>query len=360
MVCQQAKVQRHTRSPLAEFLVPSTRFTHINVDIVGPLPLFQGFRYLLTTIDRYTRWVEAISLTDQTADSVAKALIATWFARFGIPTKITTDQGRQFESELFRSLGRYLGFRSSTTTAYHPQANGLIERQHRTIKAALRCHLLQRPTVWVEALPLVLLGLRSATKEDVGCSSAELLYGEPLRLPGELLANTSRTEQSEFLQRLQQLIRAIIPRQPSRHRKPPTFIPKNLIDCTQVFVRNDPDHSALQPAYVGPYTVKNRSDKYFDLEIKGATKRITIDRLKPAFILNSDPDTSTHTPLRARHSPTTHQLGKTPQLQPPSRPDPAAESDSRPVCCRTLLWTSGLSPNRLTSTKMGLNNYSKV
>ncbi len=69
--------------------------------------------------------------------------------------------------------------------AYHPQANGVGERFHRQLKDALRARLVNQD--WHSQLPWVLLGLRAAPKEDCGLSSSEMVYGEPLVLPGEFL-----------------------------------------------------------------------------------------------------------------------------------------------------------------------------
>ena len=136
--CQQVKVQRHTVTPVGTFTTPDARFAHVHVDIVGPLPSSQGYRYLLTAVDRFTRWPEVVPLVDITAISTARALVSGWIARFGVPAFITTDRGSQFESSLVKELSHILGCERIRTTAYHPCANGLVERFHRQLKASLK------------------------------------------------------------------------------------------------------------------------------------------------------------------------------------------------------------------------------
>ncbi|GBN16456.1 hypothetical protein AVEN_227987-1 [Araneus ventricosus] len=102
---------------------------HINIDIIGPLPSLQGFTYRLTAIDRFSRWPEAMPLADIRAEPVAQALYSGWISRFGVPQRISTDRGSQFTSDVFHSLAKTSEY-DSHTAAYHPQANGAIERWH--------------------------------------------------------------------------------------------------------------------------------------------------------------------------------------------------------------------------------------
>ncbi|XP_028038223.1 uncharacterized protein LOC114248972 [Bombyx mandarina] len=161
----------------------------------------------------------------------------------------------------------------------------MVERFHRQLKSAIMCH---ENDEWYEVLPWVLLGIRSAWKEDVGSSSAELVYGEPLRLPGTFF-NTSPTEvvdHNDFLSRLRAYIRKIKPTPVIHHGTSPVFISKQLSSSNQVFLRQDAIRKPLQPPYTGPYTVLERRDKYYKIDIKGKPATVSLDRLKPAYILS--------------------------------------------------------------------------
>lgn len=170
--CQKTKIYKHTVSSIGNFNPSNGRFEHIHIDIVGPLPPSKNYKYILTMIDRFTRLIEAVPMQDMTATKCATTLIQHWIARFGIPHRITTDQGRQFESTLYKQLSKLLGFQKIRSSPYHAQANGMIERVHRTLEAAITC---KYSTHWSEELPLILLGLRTTLKEDLKASPAELV-----------------------------------------------------------------------------------------------------------------------------------------------------------------------------------------
>ena len=89
------------------------------------------------------------------------------------------------------------------TTAYHPQANEMVERFHRQLKTAIKCHETEK---WTEVLPLVMLGIRTAYKEDLQTSPAEVVYGSQIHLPGEFFTPSQKVSESEFVKQLQQKI----------------------------------------------------------------------------------------------------------------------------------------------------------
>ena len=302
--CQQSKVQRHTVTPLSTFVSPKNRFDKIHLDIVGPLPPSNGYTYLLTCIDRFTRWPEAIPITNITAETVAQAFVSGWISRFGVPSTVTTDRGRQFESALWNKLMQLLGSKCIRTTSYHPIANGLIERFHRQLKASLKSH--PNPTRWTDSLPMVLLGIRTALKDDIHCSAAELVYGTTLRLPGEFFEHTKHDETTDpvsYVARLKSVMQQLqaVPVRKQPHRK--VHISDDLSTCTHVFVRHDAVRKPLQQPYDGPYKVLKRADKHFSVDVKGRHDVISLDRLKPAH-LEAPPETSIELPSIKPVAPT--------------------------------------------------------
>ncbi|KAL7640548.1 UNVERIFIED_CONTAM: hypothetical protein RMT77_008823 [Armadillidium vulgare] len=166
----------------------------------------------------------------------------------------------------------------------------MVERFHRQLKASLAAH--PHRERWTEALPFVLLGISSAMKEDLQCTSAVLVYGSPLRLPGEFFdpsVSPSSSDPYAYLSRLRQCSTSWKSSIPRTHARTHSFIPKGFAICTHVFVRLDSHRAPLQARYLGPYKVLSRRENTFLLQLPSWKEVVSIDRLKPAFF-ESSPD----------------------------------------------------------------------
>lgn len=329
--CQRSKISRHVHAPLGNFKTPTQRFSHIHIDLIGPLPPAHSFRYCLTVIDRFTRWPEVYPLQSISADVVTHGLLDCWISRFGFPQTITSDRGAQFTSHLFKNFVKLFGIRHNFTTSWHPAANGLVERLHRHLKAAIMAH---SDIDWVHALPLVLLGIRSAFKEDIKATSSEMVYGETLRLPFELfssnLENKNLDVTSSFLSSLREFMSRLRPAPASRHCQPGVFVFKELSKCSHVFLKEGPILKALQPPYTGPYEVIDRDEKTITLKIRNKPTKVSIDRVKPAFILQNEVTTQVPVPVTTSVPASTPVPVSTPIAESvPAKPTPTSEYTTR-------------------------------
>ncbi|XP_059840370.1 uncharacterized protein LOC132401985 [Hypanus sabinus] len=181
-------------------------------------------------------------------------------------------------------MASLLGTQLHHTTAYHPQSNGLVERFHRHLKSALMARL--RGANWADELPWVLLGIRTAPKDDLHTSSAELVYGAPLAVPGEFLPapRGQEEEPAAVLGRLREKLSNLAPIPTSQHGRHPTCVPKDLRNCKFVFVRRGGHRPPLQRPYEGPFTVFRNNGSTFVLDVGGKEEVFTVDRLKPAHV----------------------------------------------------------------------------
>ena len=182
LACQCSKVHSLVHVQPTPIEVPARHFSHIHVDLVGPLPTSLGYSYLFTIIDRTTRLVEAVPLSATSMINCTQTL----FKGFGMPAVLTSDRRAQFTSAVWCAVCNLLGVVHITTTAYHPEGNGIVERLHRSLKAALSASCSSGD--WVDQLPKVPLGLRAAPREEDALSPPQAVFGTPLILPGQFLS----------------------------------------------------------------------------------------------------------------------------------------------------------------------------
>jgi hypothetical protein len=262
--CARGKAGGTVPAPPEEIVTPTERFSHMHVDIVGPLPTSaRGHTHLLSVIDRTSRWPDMFPLRDTTARTCADTFVSGWIARYGMPETVTTDRGVQFTADVWQVLCKTLGMQHIKTTAYHPLSNGMVERLHRHVKEALSTR--GCGANWLEHLPWVLLGIRAAPKEDCGISAAEAVFGIPLTLPGQAARPAERSSHPVI---------TVKPRTYAEVARPhpqPRFL----------YVRRGQHCAPGSPIFDGPYAVKSWGAKYFEVQVGDKCERISIDRIKP-------------------------------------------------------------------------------
>uniref|UniRef100_A0A5S6QBJ1 Integrase catalytic domain-containing protein n=1 Tax=Trichuris muris TaxID=70415 RepID=A0A5S6QBJ1_TRIMR len=270
---------------------------------------------------------EAIPLHDTSSLSCGRAFIAQWVARFGVPVNISSDRGAQFTSGLWSAMAQLLGMNLHRTTSYHPQANGLVERFHRHLKSALMARLTGPD--WMDELPWVLLGIRTAPKEHLKTSSAELVFGAPLTVPGDFIP-TARGEESPaaVLNRLREKIGKLAPIPTCRHGATTAYVPNDIHKSQHVFLRRDAHRAPLQKPYEGPFTVLQHGFKNFVIDLGGRPEKVSIDRLKPAH-LDMDQPVQLFRPRRRGRPPKVRD--PPPYLPPVTHSDRIYSRSGRPI-----------------------------
>ena len=296
--CQRSKVFKHNKTQVQQMQFPaSDRFHTVHLDIVGPLKpskdtlsLYPSeMRYLVTMIDRATRWFEVVPVSNITAETIADVFLTAWVSRFGVPLHIVTDRGRQFESELMSHLSSLIGFHRLRTTAYHPQSNGMVERFHRTLKNALKA----RPDDWLIALPSVLLALRCLPNEH-GISPFTAVTGASPLMPHTFFSASSTRSalrMPELVLRLAQCMSDIDFSSLSKgvHHTPDRLLHSVVLNKGDfVFVRIDRVRRPLESPYQGPFEVLDCTDKIVKIKMPNdEVSVVTRDRVKLAHIRKS-------------------------------------------------------------------------
>ena len=146
----------------------------------------RGNRCVLVMVDCFSRWTEACPLPDKTAQSVADAFFNQVVCRFGMPSVIHSDQGREFENKIMQELCLLCGSHKTRTTPYHPESDGMVECFNRTLLMMLAMFAGKNRDDWDDLLPAVMMAYRSSVHESTGFSPCRLMFGEECTLPMDI------------------------------------------------------------------------------------------------------------------------------------------------------------------------------
>ena len=183
----------------------------VAIDILGPLPTSNdGNKYIMIVVDYFTKWAEAYAIPNQEASTVAAKLVYEFIAKLGCPRQIHTDQGRNFESKLFKQICQLLDIDKTRTTPFHPQSDGLVERFNRTLENMLSLYVADNQKDWDQYLQLMMMAYRATPQGSSQCSPNLLMLGREVELPIDLMIGrppgdeNSDHDESDYVIKLRQ------------------------------------------------------------------------------------------------------------------------------------------------------------
>ena len=163
-------------------------FEVMSMDITGPHPKSrEGNEYIMTVVDSFSKFAEAFPIRVHTAQVVAKRLVDGVFSRYGVPLRLLSDQGPEFESALIRELCKSYGIEKLRTTGYQPRTNGACERFHRTLNSMLAKVVSESQRDWDKHVAPVMAAYRSTVHRSTGYSPNFIIYGRENRAPVDLV-----------------------------------------------------------------------------------------------------------------------------------------------------------------------------
>ena len=307
--CQIARQSSTINPGVGDFPVPDKRFSFIHLDIVGPLPLSHGHKYILSVYDRCSRWTEAYPLVQASSEEVCRGFME-WVSRYGLPCVAVSDQGNALVANLFQGVLDHFGVKVRFSPVYHAATNGAVERKHQDIKNSLKAALVEMGNKerdqWFRALPWVMLGRRVSLQPNLDASAAQMVLNMSPRIPGQLLGHPGPPLGNQQVRALlDQLYRqADRPPVPTSGKREFIDINDKTADVTHVYVKVDKPES-LCPKFEGPYKVVDRPSRS-QVTVKVGVTKEGEDRVltyhwtscKPAFLREGAEEGSR--PMRGR------------------------------------------------------------
>jgi len=188
--CSQCATYRRGLPPRLGYLQDmqvGSPMERAGIDLTGPWPKSGNKIYILTFIDHFTKWADAVPIANKEAETVARALVTQIFSKIGVVLQLLSDCGREFDNALMAALCNLLGIHKLRTTPYKPSTNASVERLHRSMNAMIAKCVDDNQRNWTEVVPYVMSAYRSAVHESTGYSPNFLFYGRELYAPIDLL-----------------------------------------------------------------------------------------------------------------------------------------------------------------------------
>ena len=178
----------------------------MQIDIVGPLKS-PVYKFVLTGIDVFSKYLFAAPMTNASADTVARELTKMFFMHSYVPKRILSDLGSVFTSKLIHELTGLLNIKIGHATLKHPQTIGLVERSHGALKRILKLNTDAQWTDWHRYVPLGTFIHNTSYYSSIGCCPSTIFPGreptKPLDLRFSIKALEIATANADFVTALQ-------------------------------------------------------------------------------------------------------------------------------------------------------------
>ena len=182
--CQTRKSPKTTPAGLLQCIKVERPFQKIGIDLLGPFTTsHSGNKIIIVVVDYLTKWVELEALPTGKADVVTTFFVNRVVLRHGLPETMISDRGKCFLANLTQSTLHKLGVKHKTTSSYHPQTNGQVERMNHTLAMMISMYVAEDQKDWDEQLPYICFAYNTSRQDTTGFSPFFLLYGREAILP---------------------------------------------------------------------------------------------------------------------------------------------------------------------------------
>ena len=295
-LCQQFK-NKKIAVPVQPMSIARAPWSCVAVDHVGPLPISErGNKYILTCIDKFSRYAEAFAVDDIDQKTTAQAIVNGIVCRHGLFDVLQSDRGSAFVSQLAGNIYKELGIKQVKTSAYHPPANGVIEIFNKTLGMTLKIWAAENQANWDVLLPFALFAYNCAYHSTIQESPYYVIHGrDPKTIIDEKL-NINREDNvsvsvyaTELADKLYEVHTRILEIYRDVNEK---RIKKNegemLVQFKtgdQVYLHNPTTKKGLSrkltKRWIGPYIVTERLSNVNYRIVKDGKKRdVHVDRLR--------------------------------------------------------------------------------
>ncbi len=280
--CQTNKNNAHSRKAPLKPLPCDGIFQRIHIDLYGPLPKVNGYKYVLVIVDAFSKWVETFPVKTLSGAEIAKILYSEHICRWGAPKSLLSDRGTNFLSTIVVEVCKIFKIKKYKTSPWHPQTNATAERKMSSLGQTLRMYIDKHQQTWPDILPSFCAAMRATPSiYSTLFSPYKILMGEEMRLPIDTNLIPNPTVSQSVYDRLQE-----ITQQFSITRE----VARNNIKEAQERNKRYHDRNAVKPTFIlGDRVMITNMNR-----TKGLNPKLQAKKLGPFYITDVDQTTDTY------------------------------------------------------------------